>query len=63
MSADSASIPGASPGGGSERLARDLGDNYSMILRNHGLLCCGRSVPALNSVGVEAMKSKLDSRS
>jgi ribulose-5-phosphate 4-epimerase/fuculose-1-phosphate aldolase len=28
-----------------ERLARDLGENYSMILRNHGLLCCGRSVP------------------
>ncbi|MCG8653633.1 MAG: class II aldolase/adducin family protein, partial [Pirellulales bacterium] len=28
-----------------ERLVRDLGENYNMILRNHGLLCCGRSVP------------------
>ena len=26
------------------RLVRDLGDNNSMILRNHGLLTCGRSV-------------------
>jgi ribulose-5-phosphate 4-epimerase/fuculose-1-phosphate aldolase len=28
-----------------ERLVRDLGDNYNMILRNHGVLCCGRSMP------------------
>ena len=27
-----------------ERLVADLGDNPSMILRNHGLLTCGRSV-------------------
>jgi ribulose-5-phosphate 4-epimerase/fuculose-1-phosphate aldolase len=26
------------------RLVRDLGASYSMILRNHGLLTCGRSV-------------------
>ena len=26
------------------RLVRDLGRNYSMILRNHGLLTCGESV-------------------
>ena len=26
-----------------ERLGRDLGDNYVMILRNHGLLACGRT--------------------
>ena len=26
------------------RLVADLGDNHSMILRNHGLLTCGRSV-------------------
>ena len=28
-----------------ERIVRDLGDGINMILRNHGLLCCGRSVP------------------
>lgn len=28
-----------------ERLVADLGSNFNMILRNHGLLCCGRSVP------------------
>jgi ribulose-5-phosphate 4-epimerase/fuculose-1-phosphate aldolase len=28
-----------------ERLVRDLGTNNNMILRNHGLLCGGRSVP------------------
>lgn len=28
-----------------ERLVRDLGENYNMILRNHGVMCCGRSVP------------------
>ncbi|CAN7683352.1 class II aldolase/adducin family protein [Bosea sp. LjRoot9] len=27
-----------------ERLVADLGDKYVMILRNHGLLTCGRSV-------------------
>ena len=27
-----------------ERLVADLGDNTAMILRNHGLLTCGRSV-------------------
>ncbi|MSO76590.1 MAG: class II aldolase/adducin family protein [Alphaproteobacteria bacterium] len=27
-----------------ERLVADLGDKYAMILRNHGLLVCGRSV-------------------
>jgi ribulose-5-phosphate 4-epimerase/fuculose-1-phosphate aldolase len=27
-----------------ERLARDLGPHYAMILRNHGLLACGRTV-------------------
>ncbi|MFO7484290.1 class II aldolase/adducin family protein, partial [Oceanibaculum nanhaiense] len=27
-----------------ERLVADLGDTYAMILRNHGLLTCGRSV-------------------
>jgi ribulose-5-phosphate 4-epimerase/fuculose-1-phosphate aldolase len=27
-----------------DRLARDLGPHYAMILRNHGLLACGRSV-------------------
>jgi ribulose-5-phosphate 4-epimerase/fuculose-1-phosphate aldolase len=27
-----------------KRLVADLGDNYAMILRNHGLLACGRSV-------------------
>ncbi|HET7085597.1 MAG TPA: class II aldolase/adducin family protein [Rhizomicrobium sp.] len=26
------------------RLGRDLGSNFNMILRNHGLLACGRSV-------------------
>ena len=29
-----------------ERLVRDLGDNEAMILRNHGLLVVGRTVPA-----------------
>ncbi|NPC58174.1 class II aldolase/adducin family protein [Caenimonas soli] len=28
-----------------ERLVRDLGDNRHMILRNHGLLVCGRTIP------------------
>lgn len=28
-----------------ERLVRDLGDNYAMMLRNHGLLTAGRTVP------------------
>lgn len=28
-----------------ERLVADLGTANNMILRNHGLLCCGRSVP------------------
>lgn len=28
-----------------ERLAHDLGDHHSMILRNHGLLTVGRDVP------------------
>lgn len=28
-----------------ERLVRDLGDKYAMILRNHGLLACGPSIP------------------
>ncbi len=28
-----------------ERLVQDLGTHNNMILRNHGLLCCGRSVP------------------
>jgi len=28
-----------------QRLVRDLGENNNMILRNHGVLCCGRSVP------------------
>ena len=27
-----------------ERLVRDLGPHYAMILRNHGLLTCGRTV-------------------
>lgn len=27
-----------------ERLVRDLGDNDALILRNHGLLTCGRSI-------------------
>jgi ribulose-5-phosphate 4-epimerase/fuculose-1-phosphate aldolase len=27
-----------------KRLKADLGDNYMMILRNHGLLACGRTV-------------------
>jgi ribulose-5-phosphate 4-epimerase/fuculose-1-phosphate aldolase len=27
-----------------ERLVRDLGDNRHMILRNHGLLVCGRTI-------------------
>jgi ribulose-5-phosphate 4-epimerase/fuculose-1-phosphate aldolase len=29
-----------------ERLVRDLGDHEAMILRNHGLLVVGRTVPA-----------------
>lgn len=36
-----------------ERLVRDLGDRNTMILRNHGLLTCGRSVG-------EAMKTMLN---
>jgi ribulose-5-phosphate 4-epimerase/fuculose-1-phosphate aldolase len=28
-----------------KRLAHDLGDNLAMLLRNHGILACGRSVP------------------
>jgi ribulose-5-phosphate 4-epimerase/fuculose-1-phosphate aldolase len=28
-----------------EALARDLGGNLVMLLRNHGILACGRSVP------------------
>jgi ribulose-5-phosphate 4-epimerase/fuculose-1-phosphate aldolase len=28
-----------------KRIARDLGDNLVMLLRNHGILACGRSVP------------------
>ena len=28
-----------------ERLAHDLGDKYAMLLRNHGLLTCGRTYP------------------
>ena len=28
-----------------ERLQRDLGDNDALILRNHGLLTCGRTIP------------------
>jgi len=27
------------------RLANDLGDNLVMLLRNHGILACGRSIP------------------
>jgi ribulose-5-phosphate 4-epimerase/fuculose-1-phosphate aldolase len=27
-----------------DRIARDLGKHYSLILRNHGLLTCGRSI-------------------
>ena len=27
------------------RLEEDLGDRDAMILRNHGLLTCGRSIP------------------
>ncbi len=27
-----------------ERIARDLGPHYTLILRNHGLLTCGRSI-------------------
>src|SRR4029077_17866014 len=33
-----------------ERLVRDLGDNEAMILRNHGLLVVGRTVPAAVNV-------------
>ena len=32
------------------RLVRDLGDNEAMILRNHGLLVVGRTVPAAFNV-------------
>jgi ribulose-5-phosphate 4-epimerase/fuculose-1-phosphate aldolase len=28
-----------------DRLVRDLGDKYAMILRNHGLLACGPTIP------------------
>jgi ribulose-5-phosphate 4-epimerase/fuculose-1-phosphate aldolase len=28
-----------------ERLSRDLGPHMAMLLRNHGLLACGRSIP------------------
>lgn len=28
-----------------DRLVRDLGNHKSMILRNHGLLACGRTIP------------------
>ena len=28
-----------------ERLVRDLGDHEAMVLRNHGLLVCGRTIP------------------
>ncbi|GAB4169210.1 MAG: class II aldolase/adducin family protein [Thalassobaculales bacterium] len=28
-----------------ERLVADLGPHYAMILRNHGLLTCGRTIP------------------
>ncbi|NQW10981.1 MAG: class II aldolase/adducin family protein [Alphaproteobacteria bacterium] len=28
-----------------ERLIADLGDRFAMILRNHGLLACGRTIP------------------
>jgi ribulose-5-phosphate 4-epimerase/fuculose-1-phosphate aldolase len=33
-----------------ERLVKDLGDNEAMILRNHGLLVVGRTVPAAFNV-------------
>src|SRR6478752_6568728 len=33
-----------------ERLVRDLGDHEAMILRNHGLLVVGRTVPAAFNV-------------
>jgi len=33
-----------------ERLVRDLGDNDAMILRNHGLLVVGRTIPAAFNV-------------
>src|SRR6187200_2908117 len=33
-----------------ERLVRDLGDHEAMILRNHGLLVAGRTVPAAFNV-------------
>ena len=33
-----------------ERLVRDLGDNEAMILRNHGLLVVGRTVPSAFNV-------------
>jgi len=33
-----------------ERLVRDLGDNEAMILRNHGLLVVGRTIPAAFNV-------------
>jgi ribulose-5-phosphate 4-epimerase/fuculose-1-phosphate aldolase len=28
-----------------ERIARDLGPHHALILRNHGLLACGRTIP------------------
>ena len=33
-----------------ERLVRDLGDHEAMILRNHGLLVVGRTIPAAFNV-------------
>jgi ribulose-5-phosphate 4-epimerase/fuculose-1-phosphate aldolase len=33
-----------------ERLVRDLGDNEAMVLRNHGLLVVGRTIPAAFNV-------------
>lgn len=28
-----------------ERIVADLGENNNIVLRNHGLMCCGRSIP------------------
>lgn len=33
-----------------ERLVADLGENQAMMLRNHGLLACGRTVPEAFSI-------------
>jgi ribulose-5-phosphate 4-epimerase/fuculose-1-phosphate aldolase len=33
-----------------ERLVRDLGDHEAMVLRNHGLLVVGRTIPATFSL-------------